>query len=141
MLDVDALDRADPLGEVEHLGLGERRRGEPAAIPLPDHRRVQALLDRRPDREGGREVVALDHEVGTVADADLVDLGEELVGRVAGEDVGGAGLDPDPDEREDAPLLPRLRALELVVAELDPDLLVRVSSDAARRASSPCRGT
>ena len=29
VLDVDALDRADALGEVEDLGLGERRRGEP----------------------------------------------------------------------------------------------------------------
>ncbi len=126
MLDVHALDRADPLREVEDLGLGERRGREPAAVLLPDHGRVEALLDRRPDREGGGEVVALDDEVRAVADADLVDLGEELVGGVAGEDVGGAGLDADADEREQALLLPRLGALELVVAELDAGLLVRV---------------
>ena len=52
--------------------------------------------------------------------------GEELVGRVTGEDVRGARLDPDPDEREQALLLPGRGALELVVAELDADLLVRV---------------
>ena len=38
VLDVDALDRADPLGEVEDLGLGERLGREPAAALLPDHR-------------------------------------------------------------------------------------------------------
>ena len=73
VLDVDALDRADALGEVEHLGLAERLGGEPAAVLLPDDRRVQALLDRRPDRERRREVVAVDDEVGAVAHADLVD--------------------------------------------------------------------
>ena len=126
MLDVHALDRADALREVEHLRLGERRSREPAAILLPDHGRVQALLDRRPDREGGGEVVPLDDEVRTVADADLVDLREELVGGVAREDVGRPGLDADPDEREQALSLPRRRTLELVVAELDAHLLVRL---------------
>ena len=125
VLDVDALHRADPLGEVEDLGLGEGRRRVPAAVTLPDHRRVQALLDRRPDREGRREVVALDDEVRAVADADLVDLREQLVGGVPREDVGGAGLDPDPDEREEALLLDDRCSLELVVAELDARELVR----------------
>ncbi len=95
-------------------------------LALPDHRRVEALLDRRPDGEGRGEVVALDDEVRAVADADLVDLGEELVRGVAGEDVGRAGLDPDADECEEALLLPRPSALELVVAELHADLFVRV---------------
>ena len=104
VLDVHALDRADPLGEVEDLGLGERLRREPAAALLPDHRRVEALLDRRPDRERRREVVALDDEVRAVADPDLVDLREQLVGGVAREDVCGARLDPDPDQREQARL-------------------------------------
>ncbi len=125
VLDVHALDRADPLREVEHLRLGERRGREPAAVPLPDHRRVEALLDRRPDRERRREVVALDDEVRAVADPDLVDRREELVGRVSGEDVGGARLDADPDEREQALLLPCRCPLELVVAELDARQLVR----------------
>ena len=102
VLDVHALDRADALREVEDLRLGERLGRVPAAVALPDHRRVEALLDRRPDREGGREVVALDLEVRAVADPDRVDLGEELVGGVAGEDVGEARLDADPDEREPA---------------------------------------
>ena len=40
-----------PGGELEDLGLGEGRRREEAAIALPDERRVEALLDRRPDGE------------------------------------------------------------------------------------------
>src|SRR2546423_2472976 len=62
VLDVDALDHADSLGELEQLRLGERLGGVEAALLLPDQRRVEALLDRRPDREGRREVVALDDE-------------------------------------------------------------------------------
>ena len=77
VLDVHALDRADALGELEHLGLAERRGREPAGVLLPDHGRIQALLDRGPDRERRREdLVALvvgDDEVGAVAHAELVD--------------------------------------------------------------------
>ena len=80
-------------------------------------RRVEALLDRRPDREGRRELVALDGEVRPVAHADLVDLGEEVVGGVAGEDVREAGLDADPDEREQAGVGPALVLVELLLAE------------------------
>ena len=133
MLDVHALHRADPLREVEHLGLGERLGRVPATIALPDHRRVEALLDRRPDREGGRELVAVDLEIRAVADPDRVDLGEELVAGVAGEDVGEARLDPDPDEREPAGLFPPLR--------LRRTGRRRASRPSRRsRASSPCRG-
>ena len=99
---VDALDRADPLGEVEHLGLRERLGRVPTAVALPDHGRVQALLDGRPDRERRREVVAVYDEVRAVADGDLVDLDEELVGGVPGEHVREPGLDADADEREQA---------------------------------------
>jgi hypothetical protein len=119
VLDVDALDHADPLRELEQLGLGERLGRVEAALLLPDQRRVQALLDRRPDREGRSEVVALDDEVGAVAHCHLVDLGEEVVGGVAGEDVGEPGLDPDPRQREQAALPPALVHVELVLPELD----------------------
>ena len=115
-----------PSGKSKTSGSENGARREPAAVLLPDHRRVQALLDGRPDGEGRSEVVALDDEVRSVADADLVDLGEELVRRVAREHVGRAGLDPDADEREQPLVLPGRRALELVVAELDADLLVGV---------------
>jgi len=56
----------------------------------------------------------------------FVDLGEELVGGVAREHVRGARLDPDSDECQLATLLPCPRAVELVIAEIDPDLFVRV---------------
>ncbi len=45
---------------------------------------------------------------------------------MAREDIGGARLDPDPDERELALLLPGARPLELVVTELDAALLERL---------------
>ena len=73
VLDVHAFDRPDPLRELEDLRLGERRGRVEATLALPDQRRVQALLDRGPDRERRREVVALDDEVGAVADADFAD--------------------------------------------------------------------
>ncbi len=57
VLDVDAFHRTDSGREVEHLGLGERLRRVEAAVALPDQRRIQAFLDRRPDREGRSEVV------------------------------------------------------------------------------------
>jgi hypothetical protein len=125
VLHVDALHRADPLGELEDLGLAERRRGEPPPLLLPDHRRVEALLDRGPDRERGREVEAGDLEVGAVADPQLVDLREQVVGGVAREHVGESGLDPDPDERETSGGLPVVGDRELLVAELHADLGVR----------------
>ena len=117
VLDVDAFDRADALGEHEHLGLRERRRGVEAALALPDQGRVQALLDRRPDRERGRELVALHDEVRAVAHAHLGDLVEQLLGGVAGEDVREARLHADADEREQTRPLPLLVAGELAIAE------------------------
>ncbi len=135
MLDVHALDRSDPLGEVEDLGLGEgRQREEPrlqvaaGPLPLPHDRGVEALLDDRPHREAGREdlvaVVVTDDEVGAVAGAELVDVVEQLVGGVAREDVGEPGLDADADQRQPPGGLPLAGAGELLVAELDADLLV-----------------
>ena len=96
MLDVDALDRADPLREVEDLELAEWFCRVPAPVRFPDDRRIQAFLDRRPDRERRCEVVTLNDQVGTVPDTDLIDRVEKRFGRVASEDVGQSGLDPHP---------------------------------------------
>ena len=57
-------------------------------------------------REGGGEVVAGHDQVGAVADADLVDVVEEVVGGVAGEDVGEPGLDAHAHQRQPAGRLP-----------------------------------
>ena len=96
----------------------------PAA--LPHDRRVQALLDRRPDGERRGELVALDHQVRAVADADLVDGREQPVGRVAGEHVRQPGLDPDAAQRQQPAALPLAGERELLVTQLDPRLPVRV---------------
>src|ERR1019366_271027 len=104
VFDIDALDRADTLGKLEHLRLAERRRGVPAAILLPDHRRIETLLDRGPDAEGWRKdlvarLVAHD-QVGAVARAQLVDLAEQVVRRIARKHVAESRLHAHPDERE-----------------------------------------
>ena len=111
------------------------------ALALPDERRVEALLDRRPDRERRREVVPGDDEIGAVANAHLVDLREEPVGGVAGEDVREAGLDADPDEREQPRLLPPRRRPRTALRRAARPAARRAAPDGARRASSPCRGT
>lgn len=64
----------------------------------------------------------------------LVDLAEEVVGGVAGEDVGESRLDTDPDEREATVGLPLPRHGELLVAEHDADLLVGLLGMTLRQA-------
>ena len=51
------------------------------------------------EKDGG-EVVAGDGEVGAVADTELVDRREQVVGRVPREDIGQARLDTDADQRQ-----------------------------------------
>jgi hypothetical protein len=130
---VDALDRPDPGREDERLRLAERRGGVPLAAALPHDRRVQALLDRRPDGERGGEVIPLDHQVRAVADARLVDRGKQPVGRVAGENVRQAGLDPDAAQGQQPAPLPLPGQRELLVAELDPRCQVRVGTVRVRQ--------
>ena len=115
-----------PSGKRNSLGFGERRGGEPAALALVDDRRVEALLDRRPDAERRGEGEALDHQVAAVAHADLVDRREQVVGGVAGDDVGEARLDAHADERQQAALGPLSVRRELRRAEHDADLVVGV---------------
>jgi hypothetical protein len=119
VLDVDTLDGSDAVGKVENLWLREWFGGEPTAVGLPDHRRVQALLDGGPDRERRRELVAVDRQVRPVARAQLVDVGEQVIGGVAGEHVGKPGLHADPDQREAPGGAPLVLDGELLVAELD----------------------
>ena len=139
VLDVHALDRADPLREVEHLGLGERLGRVPAPVALPDHRRVEALLDRRPDREGGREVVALDLEIRAVADPDRVDLGEELVAARSGRRRRrGPARRRSRRARAGRPRSTARPAANWASPSFSP--VSSYGAPIARRASSPCRG-
>ena len=124
MLHVHALHVADPFREPERLGLAERRGREPPTILLPDHRGVEAFLDRRPDGERRRERVARGLEVGPVANTDLVDAAEQMVRRIPCGDVGEPRLDAAPDEGQLPALLPRLRDRELVVPQLLADEFV-----------------
>ena len=115
VLDVDALDRADALGEDERLRRRERLGRVEAAAALPDDRRVEALLDRRPDAEDRREGIAADLQVAAVADVDLVDLVEQVVRRIAGEDVGQARVHARAQDRQATGGLPLVVLRELVV--------------------------
>jgi hypothetical protein len=73
----------------------------------------------------GAKSVAVDDQIGAVSHRDLVDLGEQLVRRMPGEDIREPGLDAHADQRQPARLLPLAGHRELLVTELDPGLLVR----------------
>ena len=89
-------------------------------VLLADDGRLRALLDRGPDAEAEADALgAGDLEVAAVTDADLLDLVEEVVGRVAREVVGHAGLDAEAGERVLADLLELGAERVLLVAELD----------------------
>ena len=117
VLDVDALDGADALGERELLRRAERLGRVPVPV-LPDDRGVQAFLDRRPDAEHRREREAGDLEVAAVSNMDLAHLVEIVLRGVGGEDVGQAGIHAHAAERELAARLPGIVESELLVAEL-----------------------
>ena len=118
VLDMADLDLADALGEEELLELGERLDGMDRAV-LEHDGGVVALLDRGPDAEAEADTLgAGDLQIGAVADADLVDLVEEVIGRVACVEVGHAGLDAEAGERVLADLLELGAESVLVVAEL-----------------------
>ena len=115
--------------EVEDLRLAERLGGVPPLVLLPDHRRVEALLDDRPDRESRREDLAAgfvaDHEIGAVSHAQLVDLGEEVVGGIPGENVREARFDADADEGEQPLDFPLPGLVELLLTQQHSGQLVR----------------
>ena len=87
------------------------------ALLFPHEGRVEALLDGGPDRKRRREVETVDDEVAAVPYTDLVDLREQVIGRVPGEHVGEAGFHAHAHQREESPFLPALVAGELLGAE------------------------
>ena len=100
VFDVHALHGTDSLGKVEGFRLAEGCGGEPAAVLLVDDRRVEALLDGRPDGKRRREVIAGNGQVSPVPNADLIDLAEQVVGGVPSEHIGEPGLDAHPDQSD-----------------------------------------
>ena len=136
VLHVDALHRADALGEVENLWLAERFGDEPSAILLPDHRWVEAFLDGGPDRERRGEVIALHREVGAIADPEFIDITEQRVGGVTRKNIGESRFDTETHQRQPPRRLPLRLGGELLIAEFDAGQLVgllRVSLRQAHR--------
>ena len=120
MLDIHAFDRADSLRKRERLGCAERGRGDPVRTrAIPFDRRIETLLDGGPDREDRGKGVAGDVEVAAVPDVHLVDLVEQVLRGVPGEDIGQTGIHPHPQHGEPAGSLPLRGAGELFVGELD----------------------
>ena len=131
VLDVADLDLADALRQPELLELGERLDRVEVAV-LEHDGRVVAFLDRGPHAEAEADAGgAGDLEVAAVADADVVDLVEEVVGGVAGEEVGHARLDAEAGQRVLADLL-ELGAERVLVVALPCRSCGRGRSDATR---------
>jgi hypothetical protein len=118
MLDVDALQRADALWEREHLRLGEGFDGSPALLSLPDKRRVGAFLERVENGKGRRELRPLHGQCRPIADPDLVDLVEQVLRRVPGEDIRDARIHPHAQDGQQSSLLPSGGLAELVGAHV-----------------------
>ena len=126
MLNVHTLDSADAIRELENLWLAERRGGVPTLALFPHKWRVEAFFDGGPDRERwGKNLVAVfvaNNQVSAIFHADLVDLAEEVVGRVTGEDVRKTRLNTDANEGEQTGALPLVVERILLVAELESSL-------------------
>ena len=124
MFDVHALNRPDALREREELRRAERLGRVPRApVAIPNHGRVEAFLDGRPDREDRRERVALDAQVAAIPHMDLVDLVEQVLGGMGREDIGQARIHAHAQQRQASGAAPVLVPSELVVAKLHPRLM------------------
>jgi hypothetical protein len=97
-----------------------------ASLLLPHQRGVEALLDRRPDGEHRRERNALDPQVAARPDVDVVDLVEQVLGRVRDEHLHETRTDADSEECEPVALAPRGIHRELLVTQHATRRVVRV---------------
>ena len=111
---------------MKHFRLAETLGGEEATRLFPHDWRVQTFFDGGPDREGRREVEAIDRQVRAVTHTDLVDRVKEVVGGVAGEHIRQARLDAHADERQQTLVAPVRVGRQLGRAEGLTDFVVRV---------------
>ena len=130
-----------PSGKSNISGSENGARREPAALALPDQRRVQALLDRRPDRERRRERRSRRRR-GRRRRARRSRRSRRTGGRRRSGRRRRRARARRPCRRARAG--PRASqsssSANCASPSITPGLLVRVARGAARTASSPCRG-
>src|SRR5262249_54856435 len=126
MLHVDHIDRADASWKIKNFVLGERFSGKPAFAFFVDDRRIQTLLDRRPDRKVRSELITVDGDVRTIPDANFIDLVEEKIMRIPREYIGHTRLHAKAYQRKVSRALPIPGFLKLVISQFDSGLVERV---------------
>ena len=123
--------------------VNHRRRRRP--LLLTDHRRVEALLDRGPDRERRREDSLPSSSVTTRLAPSRVPSSSISENRWSAayraNTSESPGSTPMPTSASRPASLPVAGLGELLVAELHADLLVRRLGVRAATATSPCRGS
>ena len=128
MFDVDTLNRANALGKDKDFRLAKGRSREPAPILLPNHGRIEALLNRGPDAKARRKnlvaVVVHDDEVRPIACTEFVNAAEQVVDGIAGKNVRQTGLNAHAHERQASGVFPLTVGRKLRIAQLDVSFLV-----------------
>src|SRR5688572_32644700 len=116
MFHVNHIHGTNAFWKIEGFMFRKRFRCEPAFILFPNNGWVQTLFNGSPDREAGSKVVPIDGDIGTITDADLVDLIKELILCITREHVCHAWFHAEANKREQTFLFPLFRFVELIIA-------------------------
>src|SRR6185295_9463324 len=127
MFHIDDIHATDALWKIEGLMLREWLRREPAFILFPNDRRIQTFFNSRPDRKAGSEVVAINGDIRSIADADLFDLIEEMILGITSEHICHARFHTESDQCEQTFPFPLFGFVELIITQLDSRFMERVS--------------
>src|SRR5688572_32035114 len=109
MFHIDHIHWANPFREIKDFVLGEWLRCEPTFVLLPNDRWIQTFFNRRPDGKTWRKVIAINRNITSIADANLIDLIEDVILRITREHICHAWLHAKANECEQTFLFPLLR--------------------------------
>src|SRR5258708_38510235 len=102
MFYIDHIDLSNTFRELERLMFRERLGREPTLPLLPDHGRIEAFFNRRPDRKIRRELIAINLNVRSIADTNLFNFLQYRMLRVALEHTVHAGFHAATNQRKQA---------------------------------------